>query len=96
MAVGAPAGQRCYNHPEREGVGVCVQCRRVICVECGTRIDGMNYCTACLNAGWEPLSEAPAAGPASALWGVLMTGVSFVILTGLFAAAGLLAATYLR
>ncbi len=39
---------QCRNHPEREGVGICVACRRVFCVECSTKIDGVNHCTECL------------------------------------------------
>jgi hypothetical protein len=39
---------QCRNHPEREGVGICVACRRVFCVECSTKIDGVNHCRECL------------------------------------------------
>ena len=45
-----PRASRCTNHPDREGVGVCVSCRSVVCVECSTRIDRMNYCIQCLQA----------------------------------------------
>jgi hypothetical protein len=39
---------QCRNHPEREGVGICVACRRVFCVECSTKIEGVNFCRECL------------------------------------------------
>jgi len=39
---------QCRNHPEREGVGICIICRRVFCVECSTKIDGVNHCRECL------------------------------------------------
>lgn len=39
---------RCLNHPERDAVGVCVKCRKYVCVECATRIAGVNYCADCL------------------------------------------------
>jgi hypothetical protein len=39
---------QCRNHPDREGVGICVSCRRVICVECSTKIEGVNHCRECL------------------------------------------------
>ena len=39
---------RCRHHPDRDGVGICVKCGTVICTECSTRIDGINYCTHCL------------------------------------------------
>jgi len=39
---------QCRNHPDREGVGICVACRLVFCVECSTKIDGVNHCRECL------------------------------------------------
>jgi len=39
----------CYYHPERPGVGVCMRCRRVICADCCTRLEGVNHCFACLD-----------------------------------------------
>jgi len=38
----------CHYHPERLGVGVCMRCKVVICAACCTRLDGINYCHACL------------------------------------------------
>jgi hypothetical protein len=38
----------CENHPAREAIGVCVQCRTRVCSECSTKVDGINYCTRCL------------------------------------------------
>jgi len=40
----------CENHPEREAIGVCVQCRKRICTGCVTKVDGINYCVSCLEA----------------------------------------------
>jgi hypothetical protein len=39
---------QCQNHPEREGIGICLSCHRVFCSECITKIDGVNYCQDCL------------------------------------------------
>jgi len=39
---------RCHYHPERTGLGICVECRRVICRECTTQFEGINRCAACL------------------------------------------------
>jgi hypothetical protein len=59
----------CVYHPENVGIGVCMQCRSVICSACCTRLDGINHCHACLKrmarrravpAG-PPRSQAPAA-----------------------------------
>jgi hypothetical protein len=40
---------RCHYHPERTGLGICVECRRVICRECTTQFEGINRCAACLD-----------------------------------------------
>lgn len=39
---------RCHYHPERAGLGVCIECRRVICRECTTQFEGINRCASCL------------------------------------------------
>lgn len=39
----------CTNHPSRDGVGICMGCRMVICEECSTKLDGINTCIDCLN-----------------------------------------------
>ncbi len=41
---------RCHYHPERAGLGVCVECRNVICTECTTQFEGINRCAKCLAA----------------------------------------------
>jgi hypothetical protein len=44
------ASGRCHLHPDRAGVAVCVECRRVVCRECSTQFEGVNRCAACLRA----------------------------------------------
>ena len=39
----------CENHPTREAIGLCVSCRRRVCGECSTKIEGINYCVSCLS-----------------------------------------------
>lgn len=41
------AAAACRNHPDREAIGICVECRARICSECVTKVDGINYCVAC-------------------------------------------------
>ena len=41
---------RCQYHPDRPGLGVCVECRSVICTECTTQFEGINRCAKCLSA----------------------------------------------
>ncbi len=45
MALGSG---RCHYHPERAGLGICVECRNVICTECTTQFEGINRCARCL------------------------------------------------
>lgn len=39
---------RCHYHPDRAGLGICVECRNVICTECTTQFEGINRCAKCL------------------------------------------------
>ncbi|MBI5543831.1 MAG: hypothetical protein HY901_08095 [Deltaproteobacteria bacterium] len=39
----------CHYHPMRPGIGVCVECRQVVCAECTTQFEGINRCAACLS-----------------------------------------------
>ena len=45
MALGSG---RCHYHPERAGLGICVECRNVICTECTTQFEGINRSAKCL------------------------------------------------
>jgi hypothetical protein len=45
----------CEQHAGRVALGICVHCRRTLCGDCITKIDGINHCRACLEA------QAPAA-----------------------------------
>jgi hypothetical protein len=38
----------CAHHPERPGHTLCMECRKVLCAECATDWDGINYCEDCL------------------------------------------------
>ncbi|MBS2030528.1 MAG: hypothetical protein JST54_21680 [Deltaproteobacteria bacterium] len=55
----------CYQHPQRLGIGICVECRQVVCAECSTQFEGINRCARCLQ------KMAPKAQTAGALreWG---------------------------
>jgi hypothetical protein len=43
-----PSSGRCHIHPDRAGLGVCVECKQVICRECTTQFEGINRCARCL------------------------------------------------
>jgi hypothetical protein len=38
----------CYQHAQRLGIGICVECRQVVCAECSTQFEGINRCARCL------------------------------------------------
>lgn len=87
-----PSQFRCANHPDREGVGVCVGCRAVVCVECSTKIDRMNYCTRCLNAA-SPEVQARRASPLqAAVLGIPLLALSFAVTVVVFVGLGYLIA----
>lgn len=92
-APNLPHTFRCTVHPEREGVGICVSCRSVVCVECSTKVDRMNYCIRCLQAAAVPAGDARRESPvADRLWGIPLLLLSFFLTAGIFAAMGLLLA----
>jgi hypothetical protein len=84
---------RCYTHPDREGVGICVSCRAVVCVECSTKIDRMNYCIRCLQSAAKPAREAERDDPLrETVLGVPLLLGSLVVAAGIFALLGILLA----
>lgn len=36
---------RCYNHRDKDAVGVCKNCGRGLCVQCAREVDGSVVCT---------------------------------------------------
>ena len=39
----------CSNHEEREAVGMCVRCHKLICKECKVKINNKYYCKECVS-----------------------------------------------
>jgi hypothetical protein len=56
----------CHYHPGRPGIGICVECKQVICQECTTQFDGINRCAACLAKMSRQQTKEPVRRP----WGV--------------------------
>lgn len=83
---------RCTEHPLRPGIGICVECRRVVCAECSTPVEGINRCARCLASRLQPAlvqADFQPLGPVA--WGAaaLAVGILYVLalaLTGLVAA----------
>jgi hypothetical protein len=71
----------CANHAQREAIGVCVRCRTRICSECATKVDGINYCVACLaGLAVDSGARAAAAGGTPGFAGVT-AAVYFAVLS---------------
>lgn len=39
---------RCAYHEDREPVGACVNCGKLVCLECKVTIKGKIYCNPCI------------------------------------------------
>jgi hypothetical protein len=76
----------CRNHPEREALGICVECRTRVCAECVTKVEGINYCVACL-------AKLAAAGDKreATVAAVTSPGLAWLSASALFLFAALLA-----
>jgi hypothetical protein len=55
----------CANHQGVPGIGVCVDCKKVVCEPCTTRLQGRNFCASCLSIRVTP--ESTDEGPDSTL-----------------------------
>jgi hypothetical protein len=42
------APTRCFNHPDRPALAICVDCRRPVCQACSTLWEGIHCCVDCL------------------------------------------------
>lgn len=82
------ADAHCYQHPQRLGIGICVECRQVICAECSTQFDGINRCARCL----AKLAPKSAEAKPYAEWGVLSWLGAAACFAGLYASTLALAA----
>lgn len=76
-----PASGRCHYHPERAGLGICVECRNVICRECTTQFEGINRCARCLAARLKSARTLADRSEWSVL-NVLLAILSFAVMAG--------------
>lgn len=83
---------QCAYHPDREPVGACVECGRLICSECKTAIQGKFYCSPCADKVFVHKSEAGAKPPESsqavAAAGAAQQPISITVNTGAVAPSG--------
>ena len=73
----------CTYHRDRPGIGICMRCRAVICAECSTRLEGINYCHACLKALGRK-TDSSGGRFASLMAAVLILGATWLLFTGMF------------
>ncbi len=79
---------RCHYHPDRAGLGICVECRNVICTECTTQFEGINRCATCLQKRLQLLQRLTARNDWS-VGSLLLASLSLVVLFGGFFAIAL-------
>jgi alkyl hydroperoxide reductase subunit AhpF len=80
--VPVPGAAACANHPRREAIGICVACRKQVCGECTTKVDGINYCVHCLGTLAGPARrEATGDGPTSPVLAALSLVGGVALLT---------------
>jgi hypothetical protein len=70
----------CHYHPMRPGIGVCVECRQVVCAECSTQFEGINRCAQCLGK----MSRRAAAKKSGSDFGFFSIFTSLVVFGLLF------------
>jgi hypothetical protein len=56
----------CAYHPDREPVGACVACGKLICADCKATLGGKIYCTPCADKLFVQKEEAAAAATTTA------------------------------
>ncbi len=49
--------QRCFVHPSREAVSLCLECRRAFCRECVVDHDGRLICAGCIALLRTPMAQ---------------------------------------
>ncbi len=74
---GAPTGERCYRHPDRESGRRCTRCGRVACSECLVQASVGSHCVDCVKA-----TRAPAAQRVK-MWNATNTVVATKVLIAL-------------
>ncbi|MFW5878413.1 MAG: hypothetical protein ACOCVR_01210 [Myxococcota bacterium] len=67
----------CTNHPDRAAIGVCVLCRKPICIECSTPMAGIHRCADCLAGLERDTSSQPRAASAAhpLVWAMILLGL---------------------
>ena len=73
----------CHYHRDRQGIGVCIRCRVVICPACCTKVDGVNHCHACLRAMGSRGETRSSLVDMTTLTALLVVGVSGLVFFGL-------------
>lgn len=81
---------RCHYHPDRAGLGICVECRNVICAECTTPFDGINRCATCLGQRLAKTRQQLVRNDWSVGGVVLAVACLVLVFSGVFGLASLL------
>lgn len=72
------ASARCFYHPDRPALAICVDCRKPICQSCSTLWEGLHLCVECLAKRRSAVGER-----GLALRSVTLAALSLALLFGL-------------
>jgi hypothetical protein len=70
----------CVRHPDIAGFAVCMACHQIVCQECATTWDGINFCRECLAKKGVSSAAATRTMP-------LLHAVSVIVVAGLLVVA---------
>jgi hypothetical protein len=80
---------QCAYHPDREPVGACVECGRLVCAECKTAVKGKFYCPPCADKVFVHRSEeAVRPADAASAAGAAQQPISITVNTGTTSPSG--------
>jgi late competence protein required for DNA uptake (superfamily II DNA/RNA helicase) len=80
--AGLALSKTCVRHPDIAGFAVCMACRQVVCQECATTWDGINYCRECL-------AKKGVRSAAGSHRSPMLHAVSVIVASGLLAVAAI-------
>lgn len=50
---------QCFNHPDMEAIGTCVNCGKAVCESCAVDVEGRLFCQQCLASGMTGNTDTP-------------------------------------
>lgn len=67
---------KCFNHEDKDAVGICVSCKKGLCRDCAIEYDGKLYCKDCFNAAQQRKNRKLVRNTKKAILGGVCAGVA--------------------